>query len=355
MRSILSMDACQQILDRSRPQGQFDSFSDNSNTCISVTGQPLTTKGSLKTQIMFPASDHLYHIDFLVWDNMSKSLNCILGWDFLVAHRLQLSLLGDRYMLVGPHGSTSLVPLSLPHQGLSPSDVVSASMAHLTPDQNLPMFAQSSTQGPVKVTLSSAVFIPSRSECVVQCKVPPSCSNRLGMISQKNAESQFYVAYSVSVATNRHVFVKIMNPFQETVEFHVGQSIAEFFPISELPTFPNNCNTTVDICTTLDSTQDILDGTLEDLTAAINPKLSKHDQDQILQTLLSFSDVFHDSLGHTAVTSHKIETGNTPPIRRHPRRLPYHYRAEVNAQVDKMLSQGLSSLAPAPGLPQWFL
>ena len=170
-------------------------------------------------------------------------------------------------MLVGPHGSTPLVLLSLPHKGLSPSDVVSASMAHLTPDQNLPMFAQSSAQGPVKVTLSSTVFIPSRSECVVQCKVPPSCSNRLGMVSQKNAESQFYLAYSVSVATNRHVFVKIMNPFQKTVELHVGQSIAEFFPISELPTFPHNCNTTVDICTTLDSTQDILDGTLEDLTA----------------------------------------------------------------------------------------
>ena len=79
MRSILSMDVYQQILDRSRPQGQFDSFSDNSNKCISVTGQPLTTKGSVKIQIMFPASDHLYHIDFLVCGNMSKSLNCILG------------------------------------------------------------------------------------------------------------------------------------------------------------------------------------------------------------------------------------------------------------------------------------
>ena len=251
-------------------------------------------------------------------------------------------------MLVGPHGSTPLVPLSLPHKGLSPSDLVSASMAPLTPDQNLPMSAQSLTQGPVKVTLSSAVFIPSRSECVVQCKVPPSCSNRLGMISQKNAELQFYVAYSVSVATNRNVFVKIMNPFQETVELHVGQSIAEFFPISEPPTFPHNCNTTVDICTTLDSTQDIMGGTLEDLTAAINPKLSKHDKDQIFQTLLSFSDVFQDSLGHTTVTSHKIETGNTPPIQQHPRRLPYHYRAEVNAQVDKMLSQGVIQPSTSP-------
>ena len=129
---------------------------------------------------MFPASDHLYHINFLVCDNMSKSLNCILGWDFLVAHRLQLSLLGDRYMLLGPHGSTLLVALSLSHTGLSPYYLVSAPMACLTPDQNPPMFAQSSTQGPVQVTLSSAIFIPSRSECVIQCKVPPSCSNRLG-------------------------------------------------------------------------------------------------------------------------------------------------------------------------------
>ena len=139
-----------------------------------------------------------------------------------------------------------------------------------------------------------------------------------------------------------------MNPFQETVELHVGQSIAEFFPISELPTFPHNCNTTVDICTTLDSTQGLMGGTLEDLTAAINPKLSKQDKDQILQLLLSFSDVFHDSFGHTTVTSHTIKTGNTPPIRQHPCRLPYHFMAEVHAQVDKMLLQWVIRPSTSP-------
>lgn len=36
---------------------------------------------------------------------------------------------------------------------------------------------------------------------------------------------------------------------------------------------------------------------------------------------------------------HNIDTGDSPPIRQYPRRLPYHYRDEVDKQVKDMLSQ----------------
>ena len=76
------------------------------------------------------------------------------------------------------------------------------------------------------------------------------------------------------------------------------------------------------------------------LCSAINPNLSARDKKSLLNTLLSFPDVFNNSLGHTSVALHKMDAGDSPPIRQYPRRLPYHHRAEVEKQVNDMLSQG---------------
>ena len=53
------------------------------------------------------------------------------------------------------------------------------------------------------------------------------------------------------------------------------------------------------------------------------------------------SDVFDNTLGHTDVITHKIETGNAAPIRQYPWRLPYAYRHETSTQICDMLQQKL--------------
>ena len=112
MKSILSADACQQISDScARHCKDPPTFRANSNHCVSVTGQPLTSSHSIFAQLAFPGSPYLYEGEFLVCSNVLQPLQCILGWDFIVSHRLQLSFLGGGYVLVGPHGSTPLTPL----------------------------------------------------------------------------------------------------------------------------------------------------------------------------------------------------------------------------------------------------
>ena len=63
---------------------------------------------------------------------------------------------------------------------------------------------------------------------------------------------------------------------------------------------------------------------------------------------MEYSDVFENSLGHTNVMSHKIDTGNATPIRQYPRRLPYAYREETNKQVSDMLNQGVIQHSESP-------
>ena len=50
---------------------------------------------------------------------------------------------------------------------------------------------------------------------------------------------------------------------------------------------------------------------------------------------------FDETLSHTTITTHKINTGTSPPIKQAPRRLPYAHRDEAKRQIDGMLGQGV--------------
>ena len=63
---------------------------------------------------------------------------------------------------------------------------------------------------------------------------------------------------------------------------------------------------------------------------------------------MQFSDVFDESLGHTYVIQHHIDTGSAPPICQYPRRLPYAYREEAKQQITDMLQQGVIQPSHSP-------
>ena len=139
-----------------------------------------------------------------------------------------------------------------------------------------------------------------------------------------------------------------MNPSNHSLEFRANQNLAEFIPVSELvPNSPNQ-NKPFIMCTTLEGPTELAPETLTELRTAINPNLSTEDKKSLLNTLLSFPDVFENSLGHTSITSQHIDKGGPSPIRQYPRRMPYHHRMEVEKQVNDMLSQGVIQLSTSP-------
>ena len=54
--------------------------------------------------------------------------------------------------------------------------------------------------------------------------------------------------------------------------------------------------------------------------------------------ILSLNDF---DIGYTDVVSHRIDTGDHPPIREALRRHPQAYTEEIDANIDKMLRQGV--------------
>ena len=139
-----------------------------------------------------------------------------------------------------------------------------------------------------------------------------------------------------------------MNPSNYALAFTANQHLAEFSPVSELAPISTNQTDAPKICTTVERPGALAPETLTELTNAINANLSTEDKRSLLKTLLSFPDVFDNSLGHTPVIVHNIGTGASSPIRQQPRRLPYHQRAEVEKQVHDMLAQGAIQPSTSP-------
>ena len=126
-----------------------------------------------------------------------------------------------------------------------------------------------------------------------------------------------FTAYTVSKAAGRKITVRIFNPSQSEVELHAGQKIARFLP-------QHSSSIVHSLCASLSEPSALDAQTRSGLETALSPYISTTDRKKILETLLSFPDVFNDGLGHTSVLSHHINSGNFAPIRQYPRRLPYH-------------------------------
>lgn len=79
--------------------------------------------------------------------------------------------------------------------------------------------------------------------------------------------------------------------------------------------------------------------------------LTQVEQTQVEECMLRYADTFAltaAELGTTDVTSHRINTGDHPPIRQPPRRMPFALREEVEQMVADMLAQGVIVPSASP-------
>ena len=345
MTSFLSRDTLNKI----RPKPPVET---TGQQCVGINGLPLDVDGVVQASLTFPGNGNIYCGRFLVSSKLFSPLECVLGWDFLTANGLALTREpSGAYFLVGRHGKTPLTPQHRTSLPIPPNEVLCDGVTTKL-DEEPGMFTQCPSRSPVPITVVNSVSLPGRTEAVVVVQIPESAKDQLGMVAPIQKESlpaQLLVAYSVNQAKGRQVSLRIMNTSNCDITLQAGQQIGEYCPLLEtLPSAAEvkDSQLTTDkvfACQTVSNLKMVTE-----LKTAISPSLNKYDRKVILDTLLKYPDVFSESLGYTDVIAHKIDTGDTAPIRQYPRRFPYAYREEVSKQVSEMLEQGVIQQSNSP-------
>ena len=80
----------------------------------------------------------------------------------------------------------------------------------------------------------------------------------------------------------------------------------------------------------------------------ISDDLTEVQRRQVRNLLHEYSDVFSGKPNLTNVAMHKIDTGDSPPIRCSPYKIPQKLEEEVNKEIEKMLGMDIIRPSTSP-------
>ena len=304
--------------------------------------------GRIKGNIKFPSSKQTYSCNFLISNNIQY--DCVLGWDFLVANKLDLSRGNSEgnsyYLLRCRHGKTR-VCAKQPSPDIEITGVVDVNRTHETAsdipelgnEKESTLLFESRIKSPVHVTLVKDVIIPGRTEVMLEGRLEKNVACKTGIISSRIEldQSHIHVANIVVSPEDRQVPIRVMNSSEEPIEVMKGKKIATLQQLTEIRSEEANainggaenfaCGTALS-----DSFQ-------SQVEKAISPHLNERDKRKLNALLDEFTDVFNDQITECTITKHKINTGDAMPIKQRPRRLPYAHREEAERQIKQMLDE----------------
>jgi hypothetical protein len=208
------------------------------------------------------------------------------------------------------------------------------------------LLCQSRFQGNTGVSLVKSVMIPPRTEMILEGKLAKRAKSRIGMIEPRSSSSNavrqgFSVERVVVKPDNRTVHLRVLNASTSQIELVAGENLADFCPLIE------SCLSQPHVCGAVGNkaTPQVISDKIESI---IDPSLQGEDRGKLTNLLLEFSDVFDEHLGHTNILTHEINTGNSTPIKQHPRRIPFAHREESERQITEMLEKGIIRESTSP-------
>ena len=160
--------------------------------------------------------------------------------------------------------------------------------------------------------------------------------------------SGLLVAHSVSrVSSQGDTVIQLMNVTSTPISVYAGERVGMLSLLQE----ENSANA---VKPSRDGqpvarTQNAIDKSIGVLLSDVQG-LNKGERERLRSLLQTVGDVISvgdGDLGRTSMLRHKIDTGNTLPIRQQSRRLPFHQRGVVKDMIDGMLQQGI--IEPSEG------
>ncbi|GFV89408.1 retrovirus-related Pol polyprotein from transposon 412 [Trichonephila clavipes] len=266
-----------------------------------VTGEKIDIHGKLKVKIKF--GDTTYQHAVYVADIADPF---ILGLDFLKEHGFTLDF--NKNELRSIHEEVTIFKIE--HR--------SESIRQVTANEN--------------------ITIPPRTEIIVPGYIGNDVSFNSGLIgSAENKANGLLIASTLVDLSRKTIPVRICNVTEKSRVFQKGEVLATCSPVT--------C-----VCK---SSSLLLSNSPQQLTPDLleNAELSPEQKSSAERLFQEFEDVFSrnsSDIGHTTVTQHRIDTADHPPIKQHPRRLPFVKQEEVGTLLREMQENDIIEPSSSP-------
>ena len=180
-----------------------------------------------------------------------------------------------------------------------------------------------------RIKLTENITIPSNSEMIVggyfnnpDKDILPNCALLEG--SDKLLENkQVLVARSLVNLRTDIIPVRVLNPHDQPRQLFKETVLGSCEIVEQIETGVQNCSKLNQMNTNTETSS--IPEHFQTLLAKCQPLLSVKQQQEVESLVLDYRDIFAKSksdLGRTSLFKHEINTGNTPPIKQRPRRVP---------------------------------
>ncbi|KRX68115.1 Retrovirus-related Pol polyprotein from transposon 17.6 [Trichinella sp. T6] len=158
---------------------------------------------------------------------------------------------------------------------------------------------------------------------------------------EQRPEGRLPVAVARAVVHPREgcVPVQLLNPSGDKVTIHQGKVVATIEIVDPLP-LERSPKTHVALPTAI-----------EKLLDEVAQRTTSEELDKLRALLTDFADVFSTydgDLGRTTRTEHHINTGDAQPIRLCPRRIPWHFREQMDGLLTDMINKDIIEPSTSP-------
>ena len=277
-----------------------------SEPVVSANGQPLDIKGKCELEIFLGGVSVVHPV--LVAADVTQ--DCLLGIDFLGKHNCTIDLKG-RSIKIG-------------------KEVVSLKGKNESPKV-------------FRISLAETVVVPGRHEMILPAKFKGAvCDDSvLGVVEPSPGFAERHdllLARVLAQPKDDMVPVRVINPSPLPVTLYQNTSVGTFSQLEDGALEPASCNR---LATQKPRQTKPLVSEQFDLHTM---NLSSPQREELASLLDEFTDIFSSGtadLGRTGIVQHCINTGDHPPIKQAPRRVPMHQQGTVRQHVDDMLQHGV--------------
>ncbi|KMQ82414.1 retroviral aspartyl protease family protein, partial [Lasius niger] len=182
--------------------------------------------------------------------------------------------------------------------------------------------------------------LPARTELLLPGVITENQSFRFGITEYPedcNNQKGVLVASTLVDLTNTIIPVRVANVSDKTRVIKKGEVFATCTPIT--------CINKVSAPPVATSSESLTSELLQ------NVQLSEKERNAVEELIQEFKDVFSrttSDVGRTSLAHHKIDTGDHPPIRQYPRRLPFAKREEVGKLLKEMQDSDVIEPSSSP-------